>query len=175
MNLYSLPQYEQQSKTQLNALPFDSYSPLTDNRRGIGVDGIKRFAYGGFYGCCACIASAGIALLPLTAVMRAGDGVCVNAMFSGRASFLSPEGKRVALTAQSSYPREGRMRLTVEAEEGTAAFALRLRIPEDMRKTELILNGLRLETLPLEKGHVCLNRRFSSGDSIEKSRLSLPL
>ena len=68
-NPYGLPQYDRPSKAWLRGLPFDSYSPLRDGRRGVGIGGLKRFSFGGFYGCCACIASAGVALLPLTAVL----------------------------------------------------------------------------------------------------------
>ena len=174
VNLHGLPQYDGQSKAYMDALPFDSYSPLTDSRRGVGIGGLKRFSFGGFYGCCACIASAGVALLPLTAVMRTEDGACVNALFSGRASFLTAEGKRVALTARSEYPREGCMGLTVESEDGPAAFTLRLRIPEELSGTEILLNGARLSGLPMEKGYACLNGTFSSGDTVE-IRGNIPL
>ena len=143
VNLYGLPQYDRQSNTVMPALPFDSYSPLTGGRRGVGIGGLKRFSFGGFYGCCACIASAGIALLPLTAVLFSGDGVCVNALFSGRAAFRAPDGKRAALTARSGYPREGRMLLTAETEEGGAEFTLRLRAPDDLRNTEILVNGVK--------------------------------
>ena len=105
VNLHGLPQYDRQSKTIMDGLPFDSYSPLTGSRRGIGIGGLKRFSFGGFYGCCACIASAGIALLPLTAVLQGEDGVYVNTMFSGRVSFRTADGKHAGLTAESCYPQ----------------------------------------------------------------------
>ncbi len=174
VNLYGLPQYDSSSKTSMNALPFDSYSPLTDSRRGIGIGGLRRFSFGGFYGCCACIASAGIALLPLTAVLQTGEGVLVNAMFSGRANFLAADGRPVKLTAKSGYPREGNMRMTVETEEGPAEFTLRLRVPQDLLDVEILVNGILQEGMPREKGYVCLKRRFSSGDTVE-IRGSIPL
>ncbi len=167
VNLYGQTCFDRRTKTRLSALPFDSYSPLTGGRRGMGVGGLKFFSFGGFYGCCACIASAGIALLPLTAVMQTGDGVCVNALFSGRAAFRTAEGKRMALAARSAYPREGRMLLTVEAEDEPAVFALRLRIPDDFLETEIRLNGVPLEKLLPENGYVCLNRLFAAGDTVE--------
>ena len=167
VNLHGLPQYDRQSKTIMDGLPFDSYSPLTGSRRGIGIGGLKRFSFGGFYGCCACIASAGIALLPLTAVLQGEDGVYVNTMFSGRVSFRTADGKHAGLTAESCYPQEGSMRMTVEAEEGPAAFTLRLRIPEELRETEILVNGVRREDMIREKGYVCLKRLFCSGDVVE--------
>ncbi len=40
-------------------LPFDSYSPLTAGTRGNGVGGLKPMSDNHYYGCCACIGSAG--------------------------------------------------------------------------------------------------------------------
>ncbi len=174
VNLYGLKQYDQSKKEYLPALPFDSYSPLTDSRRGVGIGGLKRFSFGGFYGCCACIASAGIALLPLTAVLLSEDGVCVSAMFSGSASFRTAEGKRIGLRAESGFPREGRMRLLIETEGEPAAFVLRLRVPEDLRETEILLNGLPVDQSAVERGCVCLRRAFASGDTVE-IRGAIPL
>ncbi len=174
VNLYGLPQYDRQSRSFMSALPFDSYSPLVSGRRGIGVGGLKRFSFGGFYGCCACIASAGIALLPLTAVLQAADGVCVNALFSGTVAFRNADGRRVRLTARSAYPRTGSMRMTVDAAEGPAAFTLRLRVPEDLRGMEIFVNGDRVDTGAMEKGYVCVRRLFCSGDTV-KIRGRIPL
>ncbi len=174
VNLYGLKQYDQAKKEYLPGLPFDSYSPLTDGRRGVGIGGLKRFSFGGFYGCCACIASAGIALLPLTAVLKSPDGACVTAMFSGSASFLSPAGQRIVLRAESGYPREGRMLLTVETESGPAAFTLRMRVPEELMEAEILVNGTPVDGLPTEGGAVCLHRAFVSGDTVElRGKLSL--
>ena len=167
VNVYGLPQYDRSKKEYLPALPFDSYSPLTDSRRGVGVGGLKRFSFGGFYGCCACIASAGIALLPLTAVLQTEDGVCVNALFSGQAAFRTAEGKRITLLAESGYPREGRMLLSIEMEEGPASFTLLLRIPDDLRETEILLNGQPIGECAIAQGYVCLRREFSIGDTVE--------
>ena len=167
VNLREQTLFDRRGKTRLTSLPFDSYSPLANGRRGMDIGGLKYFAFGGFYGCCACIASAGIALLPLTAVMHAEDGVYVNAMFSGRISFETTEGKPLALIAQSEYPREGRMLLTVEAEKGPVTCSLRLRVPEDLRGTEILVNGIPETELPEERGYLCLRRRFSTGDTVE--------
>ena len=174
VNLYGLTQYDQSKKEYLPGLPFDSYSPLTDSRRGVGIGGLKRFSFGGFYGCCACIASAGVALLPLTAVLKSPDGACVNALFSGSSAFRTAAGQRIVLRAESDYPREGRMLLTVETEGGPAAFTLRLRVPEELKDAEILLNGRRVDGLPTEQGSVCLQRLFASGDTVElRGKLSL--
>ncbi len=174
VNLHGLPQYDQSKKEYLPGLPFDSYSPLTDSRRGVGIGGLKRFSFGGFYGCCACIASAGVALLPLTAVLNAPDGACVNFLFSGSAAFMTSEGKRIVLHAESDYPREGRMLLTVETEGGPVAFTLQLRVPEELKDAELLLNGRPVDEPLTEEGFICLQRLFASGDTVElRGKLSL--
>ena len=174
VNLYGLTQYDTSKKEYLPGLPFDSYSPLTDSRRGVGIGGLKRFSFGGFYGCCACIASAGVALLPLTAVMQTPDGVCVNALFSGKAVFRTAEGKRVILSAESGYPRDGRMSIAFEPEEEPAAFTLRLRIPDGLTEAEILVNGQRMRHPAPEKGYVSLKRAFAAGDTVE-IRGTLPL
>ncbi len=167
VNTHDLPQYDTSRKEYLPGLPFDSYSPLTDSRRGVGVGGLKRFSFGGFYGCCACIASAGVALLPLTAVMRTPDGIAVNALFSGQAGFTTAEGKKAALTAESAWPREGWMRMVVLPEDGPAEFTLSLRIPEDLRDAAVLFNGQRIDIAHRERGYARLRRVFAPGDTIE--------
>ena len=166
VNIYGLPQYDRSKKEYLPALPFDSYSPLTDSRRGVGVGGLKRFSFGGFYGCCACIASAGIALLPLTAVMRAPDGVRINGLFSGAFTFETAEGKRVHISAETAWPREGWMKLAVEPGDGSAECALYLRIPDDLRDVIIAVNGQQIQATR-EQGYICLRRAFAAEDTLE--------
>ena len=59
-------------------LPFDSYSPLNNARRSLAVGGFKDLQLGGYYGCCACIGAVAVALVPLTAVMKSGNGYRIN-------------------------------------------------------------------------------------------------
>ena len=166
VNVHGLPQYDRQSKEYLPGLPFDSYSPLTDSRRGVGIGGLKRFSFGGFYGCCACIASAGIALLPLTAVMKYRDGLLINGLFSGSVMFRTPEGKRLHISAESAYPREGKMVLSFDTQDGTGSCALYLRIPDDLRDAEITVNGQEIQAAA-EQGYICLRRAFAAGDTLE--------
>ena len=65
VNFYNQSVTMPKSGEVLPGLPFDSYSPLVLNRRGRGVGGLKKFADGSFYGCCAAIGSAGLGLYPL--------------------------------------------------------------------------------------------------------------
>lgn len=70
VNLYDQPVTDLGSKKGLTGLPFDSYSPLYMNRRGRGVGGLKFFTDGSYYGCCVCIAAAGLAVYPLIESLR---------------------------------------------------------------------------------------------------------
>jgi hypothetical protein len=51
-------------KEFIEPLPFDSYTPLTAGTRGNGIGGLKVLDDGHYYGCCACIGSAGIGIVP---------------------------------------------------------------------------------------------------------------
>ena len=70
VNLTLSPITMEKSGERLVGLPFDSYSPLFFNRRGRGVGGLKHFRDGSFYGCCAAIGAAGIAVRPLIDSLR---------------------------------------------------------------------------------------------------------
>ena len=70
VNLFGQPFTMPKSGEVLPALPFDSYSPLFMNRRGRGVGGLKYFDDGSFYGCCAAIGAAGLAVYPLVNALR---------------------------------------------------------------------------------------------------------
>ena len=174
VNVHGLKQYDRQSKEYLPGLPFDSYSPLSDSRRGVGIGGLKRFSFGGFYGCCACIASAGVALLPLTAVMKYRDGLLINGLFSGKVTVQTAEGKQMAMTAASAYPKEGWMRLTFDMLDGPAEYALYLRIPDDLRNAEITVNGQKIKQTAAGQGYICLRRAFAAGDVLE-IRGNIPL
>lgn len=70
VNTHMQDQLSMEDRVWMHALPFDSYSPLFNGPRGIGIGGFKKFTFGGYYGCCACIASAGIALAGLCGAMK---------------------------------------------------------------------------------------------------------
>ncbi len=70
VNLFHQPGTIPKTGEALPPLPFDSYSPLFMNRRGRGVGGLKYFDDGTFYGCCAAIGAAGLALWPLIRALR---------------------------------------------------------------------------------------------------------
>lgn len=78
MNTLDQKGYAWEDNNFVEPLPFDSYSPLVKLRRGIRTGGHKILKDGTRYGCCACIASAGIALFPLNGVLKCGDSLFIN-------------------------------------------------------------------------------------------------
>ena len=109
-------------------LPFDSYSPLTPDRRGKSTGGFQLMPDGSYYGCCACIGAAGVGVVLKNAVTVDGGTVTLNFYENGRVS-LSCLGTAVTLTVKTDYPRDGHIRVEVEA-ASPLTFTLRLRNPE---------------------------------------------
>ncbi len=124
MNTERNPQYSFERKTLVDAMAFDSYSPLYMNARGRGVGGYKEFVSGGYYGCCVAIAACGMGLMPLTAVMKAQKGYLVNMLFNGTLT-----GKDFTLQFASNYPAEGNGTVTVRCQKKTGVN-LRFRKPD---------------------------------------------
>ncbi|MBQ2734840.1 MAG: glycoside hydrolase family 127 protein [Clostridia bacterium] len=108
-------------------LPFDSYSPLTPDRRGRAVGGLQFLSDHSYYGCCACIGAAGVGVFLSHAVMKTEDGIAVNFYEKG-VSMLRLEDTEVTLKMDATYPVGKSVTVTVCTAPG-AAFALRLRLP----------------------------------------------
>ncbi|MBQ2701750.1 MAG: glycoside hydrolase family 127 protein [Clostridia bacterium] len=128
-------QYSTEKKVWLSPLPFDSYSPLVYNKRGRGIGGFREFEEGGFYGCCACIGSAGVAIMPLVAVLQADDGVIINSYSSGTVTAKTPNGNNVCFVFECD-PLKGKTKLTVKCSE-EERFTIKLRKPEWSRNFAL--------------------------------------
>ena len=108
-------------------LPFDSYSPLTPARRGDKVGGTQVLPDGSYYGCCACIGSAGVGVFLDSAVVADAEGVTVN--FFERGSFeceIGGVGVRIAI--DTDYPVCGRVRIGVSC-DAPVEFVLKVRHP----------------------------------------------
>lgn len=110
LNVNGFDQFSNELKEYLPGLLFDSYSPLCDSKRGLGIGGFKKFEDGSFFGCCACIASAGFALYPLMSVTEDEDGFRFNYLVPGEYSFTRNGGKvtftvtdkKIAVSAQNA-------------------------------------------------------------------------
>lgn len=108
-------------------LPIDSYSPLLSGKRGRKVGGNQLMPDHSYYGCCTCIASAGIGVFMKNMVTADQDGITVNFFEKGTAS-LTFDGAFVTITQDTAYPIDGKITLTVTTDT-PKEFALRVRIP----------------------------------------------
>ena len=110
---------------QHESFPFDSYSPLFNNRRGEKVGGFKRMQNGRSYGCCACIGSAGTALTEIFGVLKGNDGLYIN-LYNTCTVRTAIGGQPVHIKISADLYKNGHIRIKLD---GGATFTLKLRMP----------------------------------------------
>lgn len=123
------------------AMPFDSYSPLTAGVRGKGIGGLKLMADGHTYGCCACIGAAGAGLVPKMALTESPEGLFVNLYLPGELEAGETGGRKVRFFVETEYPGEGRVRILTETQE-KEPFVIGLREPGWSRETKVWVDGV---------------------------------
>ena len=144
-------------------MPFDSYSPLTAGIRGNAIGGFMGFEDGRFYGCCICIGAAGIGVAMKSSVLTSSNGIAINLFEKGRVTQPLANGKTVNLDFDTAYPADGYVKVTVDT-DCKEAFEILIRNPEWSEKTELTVNG---EKIDADKGYMSINRVWKNGDVIE--------
>ena len=144
------------------ALPFDSYSPLTAGTRGLRIGGYKSMADKTYYGCCACIGAAGIGLVPKMQTLLSEDGVVLNLYINGNVNFALQNGTKIRITTETDYPKNGEVKITLGM-QNPEKFDLSLRIPAWSRDAKIAVNGIPCE---VSCGYTTLFREFSDGDVI---------
>lgn len=165
INIYGNKQYCSEEKAFLDGVPFDSYSPLVNQPRGIGIGGYKKFKEGGYYGCCACIGAAGTGLFPLIGVMKKGGGVVFNSYHNGVVDYEMDSGSKVQFQIQGDYLGQGEVVikiLGVVAEQ----LSIDLRIPSWSNYPQVKVNG---ETYQANQGYCTIERKWKNGDEIQLS------
>lgn len=159
----------------IEPLPFDSYSPLTAGTRGVGIGGLKLMSDNHYYGCCACIGAAGLGLIPQMALVNTDKGITLNLFMDGRIETLAPSGNKLTLKTETTYPVSGSVKVTLEMEQ-SEQFEVRIRIPAWSKNTGIAINNEPVElgdvhtdglSTFVHKGYVCLNRTWTSGDTME--------
>ncbi len=159
-------QYSFEKKSLVEALPFDSYSPLYANRRGRGVGGYKEFSEGGYYGCCACIGAAGTALVPLTATLKTHEGFRSNYFLEGTVKTTVPDGCPVTLLFRSDVPAGERFSVKVKLAR-KSYFAFEIRMPYWAESATLSCGG---ETRKFAGGgYLREERDWEDGDELTVS------
>ena len=146
----------------LEPFPFDSYSSLLPNTRGRGVGGLKIMPDNHYYGCCACIGSAGIGLVQKMAAMLSKDGIVINLYEQGEITAKTPLGQTVRFTLDTKYPVGDTVNFKLALEQ-SERFTLTLRIPEWSDKSAVTVCG---ETTDAPKGYFDITRNWSDGDTL---------
>lgn len=146
----------------LQVMPVDSYSPLTADKRGKYIGGYCGFRDRTFYGCCACIAGAGVGVIPRIAALENMCGVAINFYMPGTYAVNTPSGAVLKINSITEYPSDGRVDMTLEIDT-PEAFDIAIRIPEWSKNTRLFVNGKRAE---VNEGYVTVSRLWQSGDRI---------
>ena len=147
------------------ALPFDSYSPLTAGTRGLRIGGYKPMADNTYYGCCACIGSAGIGLVPKMQTLLSDSGVALNLYVDGNVKFSLQNGANINVTISTDYPKNGEIKIALGMKK-SEKFDFSLRIPAWSHNAKLAVNGIPCE---VSVGYTTLSREFSDGDVLTLS------
>lgn len=140
VNIYNVPTYFEVRNITVGPFPFDSYSPIYNNKRGRAVGGFQYLDDGSAYGCCACIGAAGVGLIPLVSVMQRENGIVFNEYFDGY--FKDKIGNRFII--EGGFPSEFIIRITVD--NVVEKCRLFFRVPDwsngfDVSLNDKILNG----------------------------------
>ena len=162
LNIYGNQQYCAEEKDYVEGVPFDSYSPLVYQPRGIGIGGYKKFKEGGYYGCCACIGAAGTGLFPLIAVMEMKDGFVFNGYHNGTTEALTKNENRVTFRINESYLQTGEVKIKISLSV-PERFTLRLRIPAWSHQPIARVNG---ELITVTSGYYDIAGEWHDGDEI---------
>ena len=149
----------------LDPVIFDSYSPLFNNRRGFVTGGFKKFRTGGFYGCCACIGSAGTGIFPLIATLRSEKGIVINEAFEGIVKTKTPLGDNLTLNAVTDYPVGEKYTLALFLDKDES-FEIKIRIPEWCDEAIVTVGD---EIKKVYPGYLILERTWSDGDTVQIS------
>lgn len=108
-------------------LPFDSYSPLTPDRRGRAIGGCQILPDNSFYGCCACIGAAGVGAYLDSSLLTDGNSLIVN-FFENGTSHCVIGGQVVKITVKTEYPNCRKVSFIVK-KSTDAPIVCKVRIP----------------------------------------------
>ncbi len=157
INVHGNKQYCAEEQGLLEGVPFDSYSPLVNQPRGIGIGGYKKFEEGGYYGCCACIGAAGTGLFPLMAAMKTPNGYVFTYYNQG---VVETDDAKFYLSGNYVSTGEVKIKLSLTQPK---TFALTLRIPEWSNTPCITVCG---ERKTVDKGYYSMEREWQDGDEI---------
>ena len=135
---------------------FDSYAPLYKDKRNRRVGGFMLMGDKS-YGCCACIGAAGAALMPISSVMLAEDGIRINQLMNGKVKAGS-----IGLEIKTEYPygESAEIKITEACDE---PFTVGIRVPA-YAAGSMTVNGDTAK--PNELGYSLITKKWQVGDVI---------
>ena len=150
----------------LTGLPVDSYIPLFMSSRARSTGGFQPMENEtASYGCCACIGAAGTALMGLSSVMQAQNGIYFNLYLPGFIDAKTPAGTSFKLKVDTKYPADGKINIFVKNAKGDEEFTLAFRIPSWCEKASMKVCG---QDIKVQSGtYACVTRRWNCCDKIE--------
>lgn len=151
------------SQLQYMTLPFDSYSPITPDKRGKKNSGLRIFKDKTFYSCCASIGAAGVGSYLRHAIRAEENTVTVNFYEEGTASVALGD-KTLSLAMQTAYPADGKIALTLSA-DAPLSLCLKLRIPAWSENTEIKSS----RPYTVEGGYAVFEGELAGEETIELS------
>ena len=116
--------------------------------------------------CCLSIGPRGLALIPTFAASVDADGVVMNLYDAGTARLTLRDGKPDSLTAETIYPSDGKIVITVDT-ESAAPFAFKARIPAWCRELTVKVNGKAVQVDTGKDGYSSIKRKWTKGDKVE--------
>lgn len=107
-------------KTLNHYLPFDSYSPLVNDCRGLSTGGLQYFKDGSFYGCCASIGSASIGLMALTYVIQNKHEIIINDYYDN--ALINTKDFKASI--KSTYIQNGKVEINIKKNNKQLLFRI---------------------------------------------------
>ena len=144
-------------------LPFDSYSPLTAGTRGRKIGGFQIMRDMHYYGCCACIGSAGIGLVPMVHACTSDGKIAVNMFINGSLEINTPAGQSLKLLTDTEYPKSGSISIALNL-DSAERFALCIRVPYWSKTTHITVGN---DIIAAHCGeYAVIDREWKKGDTV---------
>lgn len=124
-----------------------------------------------YWRCCKSSGAMAIEELPAVAYATDADGIVVNLLGAGEATFERDDAGSVTIVQDTRYPFTGDIRLQLTLQRN-ARFSLRVRIPAWAQHGSLTINGAPWKGDVVAGTYACIERAWTSGDVVA---LSLPL
>ncbi len=149
-------------------MPFDSYAPLVADTRGRQTGGYNVLPDNTYYGCCACIGSAGTGVIPEIALLQKETGFVINYYEKGFINSFTPTGSTVKFIMDTAYPYNGTVKIALELGKNEE-FEISFRIPAWCNNATITYKG---KTKTFASGYANLKAIWNNNDEIT---LDLPM